>query len=272
MGLDIYLYEYDDFAATRAAEQEYEQISEKIWDKFDLKYEHMTDAQKNECRDEAAAVATRMGLGEYGEDEARKRKIELDSKTDPKHLFKIGYFRSSYNEGGINSQMDTAIGKDLYWVFDRTRDDDYEFRPDWARVKARALQCVEQWKAKFPDGKPLRVMRIETRMGFTESPKIDAADALNIVQKMIAERKPDNDFGNCFSNRDGLFLLDEEPIHFLAFIPGLAFGRDPCVYGVYRDDAEGVAWYWNALNIIAETCDYVLSQPDPQKFYVHWSG
>ena len=38
----------------------------------------------------------------------------MDSVKYPLHLFKIGYFRSSYNTNGYNSVVSDLIGKSLY--------------------------------------------------------------------------------------------------------------------------------------------------------------
>lgn len=48
----------------------------------------------------------------------------------------------------------------------------------------------------------------------------------------------------------------------------------PCMYMVYKASAEDTEYYEQALEIVAETCEYVLKQPkkDQNKFYLHWSG
>ena len=62
-----------------------------------------------------------------------------------------------------------------------------------------------------------------------------------------------------------------EPMRVRAAIPGVHFGR-PCVWAVYEDSDENMRWYEQALEIVIETCDYVLAQGDAQKFWLHWSG
>ncbi len=42
------------------------------------------------------------------------------------------------------------------------------------------------------------------------------------------------------------------------------------VFVVY--EVDDLDWYLQALDIVVETCDYVLAQPDINKYVLHWSG
>ncbi len=44
----------------------------------------------------------------------------------------------------------------------------------------------------------------------------------------------------------------------------------PCTYLVY--EAGDMDWYKQALEIVVEMIEWVLGQPDPSKFYLHWSS
>jgi hypothetical protein len=33
-----------------------------------------------------------------------------------------------------------------------------------------------------------------------------------------------------------------------------------------------MGWYIEALDVVIETCEWVLKQADRDKFYMHWSG
>ncbi len=46
MGLDIYLKRYENFEATRSAEAKYEEESNKIWEEGGVKYDDMTEEEK----------------------------------------------------------------------------------------------------------------------------------------------------------------------------------------------------------------------------------
>jgi hypothetical protein len=59
-----------------------------------------------------------MGLDIYLEFGKDGENIQQNSKKYPTHYFKVGYFRSSYNEWGLNRVLTKTIGKDLYYIFE----------------------------------------------------------------------------------------------------------------------------------------------------------
>jgi len=42
------------------------------------------------------------------------------------------------------------------------------------------------------------------------------------------------------------------------------------IYIVHKD--SGLGWYVEALEIVVETIEYVLNQPDPETYYLVWSS
>ena len=78
-----------------------------------------------------------------------------------------------------------------------------------------------------------------------------------------------------FSNQAGEFFLNGLKVQ--AFIHGttsLLRQSSYCVYAVVEKNKEKPEnnWYLQALQIMAETCKYVLSQPDKGVYYLYWSG
>jgi len=154
MGLDVYLKWYDDYDAVQAKESAASKKSEEIWAEYP-KYDECTEEQKNEARDRIHEWNRDHGVDEWGsvDDEGQAKRIEEPSTIDPDHMFKIGYFRSSYNDGGLNSIMQEQLGgRDLYWVFQPPEDREYCFCPDWAIARGRINQLVSEWKEKLEDG------------------------------------------------------------------------------------------------------------------------
>jgi len=47
------------------------------------------------------------------------------------------------------------------------------------------------------------------------------------------------------------------------------FGERDCVYVVTESDNS---WYLQALEIVRETIEYVLSRENKEQYYLHWSG
>jgi hypothetical protein len=263
MGLDVYLYRYDDFAATKEAEAKAEAFSETAWNHDGKKYEEMSDAEKEESRSTCAAFNASIGLDQWGDDKTRKQKIELPSAKYPDHYFKIGYFRSSYNEGGINSIARNAIGMELGDIF--PAHEEYCFQPDWSLARESAVEFHRRLAA----APTLRVSTVDAIGLFDGQSKVGAPEALSIVQRERGGWQTRNQEWGSYSNRDGNFYVKPFPI--IAAVPGSGLFGGPCVHLVY-DDAEGFAWYVNAAEIIIETIDYVLAQPDREKYWLHWSG
>lgn len=272
MGLDVYLYKCADRKQAKQIEEQYESKCEAIWKKHtgDKAYGDCTEAEKDAAHRETKKLAKAMGIGEYGS-HSSVEKVELDSVTDAKHLFKIGYFRSSYNDGGINSWLRRMGQPDLYWVFGQKKEPDYEFTPNWKQVKQRALKIVEALDA-LGDDASLDCFDVTPNLFTGPHEKVvDEKSAMLAWQETVAGRKADSDFTD-FENGYGHFFMNGFKV--LALIPGVKefLGRKlPATYVVYRKE-DGVKWYQDALRIVAETADYVLAQDNPKDFYVHWSA
>jgi len=45
-------------------------------------------------------------------------------------------------------------------------------------------------------------------------------------------------------------------------------------WGEYPEEKKenGLSWYVHALEIVKETIEYVMKQPDQNLYYLHWSG
>ena len=246
MGLDVYLYKITNHDAMMKWEEEREGIDED---------------------EEAKWIAAHPAPGE-------KTKIEIDSKVDSKHYFKIGYFRSSYNCSGIDRVLGDAVNVRLSTIFGVGRDD-YEFQPDWTKSRDRAVEARETYAAFTETNGGLRVFDVGTHL-FSDSAKVTSGqEALIVVTREIRKLKTESSgFGGSYSCRDGDFFLNsKEPLEVVALIPGIrkrSFGGlEPAVYVVSRLESD---WYLTALDIVIETIDYVLSQSDPGLYWLHWSG
>lgn len=261
MGLDVYLTRHEDREGARSREKRYEELC------GELSARNLPDAQERAKRQE---IGRELGLDEWGEDLSTKT-INEPSALDPEHYFKIGYFRSSYNEGGLNSYVRRVLGVDgLYEVFPDAKGDAFEFQPDWAAAKQRALDMAGGL-ADHTASQPYDVLEVR------HNPFVDPKDlpegpnaALGVFRATIG-RNAQGSFGS----RDGEFFLDK-PLSVRAAVLGkrrcLHSGEpEPAVYLVF-DAPNQHEWYATALRIVAETCDYVLRQPDVAKYWLRWSA
>lgn len=213
-----------------------------------------------------------MGLDVYLE--YRKDSIELDSKLYPEHMFKIGYFRSSYNDGGINSVLERMGVPTLYDIFPHS-DKKYQFKPNWKeslKLVNEALVAFNHAANGF-SGKYDCFDIGATNLFTGPSPVQDEKTALKIFKDELETNK--SGFTN-YSNRQGHFY--GEAVTVRGFVPGVNCLGQPCVYVITerqkneKGEDENLKWYREALEIVRETIEYVIAQKDPQNYSLSWSG
>lgn len=269
MGLDIYLYRYENRQATEELEAQHNEKSEANWTSAG-KYDDLTDDVKDRIRAENKAMAVSMGLNEGGDD-PRKQCIEIQHPKYPDHYFKIGYFRSSYNGGGINRVLSNLGLPDLYELFNRDNESAYVWAPDWTMCMVRVNEVIEKLRAA-PNYCCFEVDANE----FSDR-KLPATqgEALAIA---VAKLKEATSFGeDGFSNIDGHFFPNG--IKVFALLPGQ---RQSIFGALHKVDAKRATtyvvteseneWYVQALEIVRDTIQYVIDQPDKDKYFLHWSS
>lgn len=257
MGLDIYLYKYENKKLTDDLEKQYEDYSEIIWND---NYDSLNDNEKENKRQKLKGFALSIGLDEHGEDK-NKLKIEQDSSIDKDHYFKVGYFRSSYNDGGINRVLENLNVPGLYEIFNPN--DKYEFQPDWNKALENCNKSIELLEAKG------------NYRCFDVSPNIFGNNTVcksekEAMDSFIEETKRETSMES-YSSRKGHFFL-KEPLKVLGLLVGTnnILTKDlPCTYVICEGENQ---WYINALKIVRETIEYVLQQPDIDKYWLHWSA
>jgi hypothetical protein len=203
--------------------------------------------------------------------------IELASKKHPEEHFKVGYFRSSYNGSGTNQVLGKAGVMTLNEIFD-VKGDEYLQFPDWDASLVRAKKAL----ADLQDAAKNKNYGVqEMKYEFIASPRAaapvnDELEALNSFMEEVKQHTPkegekDSGFRD-YSCSKGEFHLDGEKV--FGFIHGMKkhflSGRpEPCLYIVTQGYLEH---YVPSLEIVVETIEYVLAQPDREKFYMRWSG
>jgi len=270
MGLDIYLEWFDDFKGTQELEAEYEKRSSEVWAGRDVdeEYEKLTDDEKNDIREANEKIAKEMGLDVWGceKRETEKKSIEFDSKRYPGHYFNVGYFRSSYNEGGIERILENLGLRTMEEIFnyDRTAEN-YYFQPNWKK----ALKNVKEVIVELREKGAVRCFASDGNI-FKDATIHTAAEAIAAYENEVNRKikAGDSDLYN-YSNGTGQFHLDK-PLEVVALIPGThnILGERDCVYVVTKSDND---WYIEALEIIQETIEYVLAKKDKEKYYLSWS-
>ena len=272
MGLDIYLKRYQNYEDTREREDKHNKFSEEIWqdpEKEYGEYEKIPEEKKEEIRKKVDDYAVSLGLDKWGSDKDNVESIEMDHPNYQDHYFKIGYFRSSYNESGINRILENFGLMELSEIF--AHDGEYHFQPDWAASKERAIKTLEGMK-KAGNYRVESMYTHTLNKDFPKSPDEALKMFLEETEKHSESKKnhPEAEEYN-YSNAKGHFY-PAEPLKVLAVIPGESryiFNDRPCLFVIKEGDND---WYIKALEIVIATCDYVLSQPNINQYYLHWSG
>jgi hypothetical protein len=283
MGLDVYLYHCPNRAQAKAAEDKVEKFSEEDYEKYcsGEKYTALseTEQDKEYKKHKKRVKEFAVSLGCTGEDEVHKdvTQIEKPSKIHPKNYFKIGYFRSSYNDSGINQYFKRLGLSDLYDIFEPG--DEYEFTPDWRLALERVEATITAYKKILEHNDGLDVLKMSYNIFINEPSAKSEKEAL---EKAVAELKRKSPFG-AYSNSVGDFYpegLDVRGIIMGSETPLLGRKNQvaPCTYIIYKKKEKkkhkkGTGdFYLEALEIVQETLEFVLSQDDPQNYYFHWSS
>lgn len=257
MGLDVYLYRRENNVAKGLLEAEYQQYQED--NKLDW-----GDPKLKE-------FAESRGLNEYGQIDDGTR-IELDSTKHPDNMFKIGYMRSSYNGAGINSILQDAIGKDLYYIFDQGNVQTANGIVSWTDSLQLCKEVTQEFQEYVDQTHGFDVMEIPTNFfSVGSNPEINAPRAAMdaFLEEFNRDNKP---FEGGYSNAKGDFFLNS-PIEVYALIDGWTshIKEVPVVYAITKRK-HGYDFYFEALEIVQEMIEWVLAQKDPENYYFRWSG
>jgi hypothetical protein len=272
MGLDIYLKKYNNYENTISREKKYSDFSEEIWkapEKEYGDYDKIPEEVKESIRKKTNEYAASLGLNSWGSDEDNIESAKKDHPDYPDHYFKIGYFRSSYNESGINRILSNFGLMTLDGIFNH--DGEYHFQPDWEASKKRAQVTLEEFKKQGN----YRVEAMYTHSLAKDFPKT-SDEALKVYMEELERTKesraknPDSEAYN-YSNAKGAFF-PAETLKVHAVIPGTnkyIFDERPCLFVIKEGNND---WYIQALEIVIATCNYALEQENINQYYLHWSG
>jgi hypothetical protein len=274
-----------DKAECERLETEYEERTDAIWaETRHLEYKDIPQSQIEEIRAKCDAVAEELGMGKHGTLPLHlNRDPETPESTiNPEHLFKIGYFRSSYNAGGINSVVRQMTGKEgLNWVFEK-EDNEYTFQPNWTRAANRAQMLIAEMKAKTED-QGGHMFVIESSV----NPFVDPADvehmcsskedALKLYRQEYSRQAEIHEDArkSGYSNISGHWFIGK-PLEAVGVVMGIEkhwLGTKQVVtYVICKGTDEVLESYLDSLRIVIETCEWVIAQPTPENYWLRWSA
>lgn len=314
MGLDVYLYHYDgdtniknEHALLNEHVKHIDNLIKPIW---------QSDCDREVAIKKSKIVASRyfekhnlpLKVNEFGPS-IQETAINHDSSLYPNHIFKIGYFRSSYNSNGFNNYMLNTCDYDLGKIFEPT---EYLTLPNWKKAKIRASHAVKQ--IQFADG--FDIMSLSSSVLdilFNIQPDMSYYDQL----KKYRSAKPSEDMilfedplvvyavtNNCIICKKGNnYEVFDIPFSFIEYeekqkalkkffnhqkrkkfdryrdIDGHFFFDGLKVFAIIRNEPlfsfiikTDKQFYAQASEIILETINWVLDKNDPENYYFYWSG
>ncbi len=256
MGLDVYLYHFlIDQAEVIRREREYWTGSEQIWGEVanGRSYDLLSEGEQNLIQSRENALATELGLNEEGEHPG-KVEVEIDHPQYPDHIFKIGYWRSSYNESGINSLLRCNFNTDLYRLMGHESRESWQY-PNWEECSTRVKQLLDSFRERRDN-----MYQVLSSQVYGEGP----ATQEEALRLFLDEKNNRSHHFDSYSSSLGEFWFGE-PAHICAIMPSRSHGT----WLIVKPETD---WYVQALEIVKETCDYVLDQEDPEKYFLYWSG
>jgi len=218
----------------------------------------------------AKTIPTNDDMNDENEKAFKEEGVETPSLRYPKHYFKIGYFRSSYNESGINTVLGNAIGTDLYDIFD-VGADSYVVSPNWEMALIKVNKAIKDYTELIES--PMGKYSVTTIHNFTRGNVKNPKEALDVFREELEKKKKDDRTFDSYICSLGNFYLGS-PLKVAGIISGSGTGfREGETYVIYEMDKEAEGdFYLQALEIVQETIEYVLAQKDKLKYYLHWSG
>lgn len=280
MGLDVYLYHSNDWEKSLRIEQEIDELERRVWDDCKDSDEPITDEAFREYRLTLLSEAEKQGftvIRYASEDNTGTKDTSFiidtgiaeytkDSELYPEHLFKMGYFRSSYNDAGFNNVMRSMGFPDLYDVFKTVSDvDDTSYKViDWEAARACIDLAIEKMSSTLPTGLWFLDLNKVSYYGKGGKEVPSAAEALSITEKELESSLSEKTPFSSYANANGEFYT--KGLQTVAIV-----GRRWLVYKLDETDG-GIDWYLKAAKIVKETIDFVLGHPDPQNWRLYWSS
>lgn len=186
----------------------------------------------------------------------RRGSEDVEHPPSIDHEFRIGYWYSPYTFSGLDSVLRNTIGRGLWSLLSdyeyNTARDTTEVFPDWKAMLKRAEQLREDFLAWVKE------------YGSVVATAVVVEDA-NIPAGMHSWPRAVELF--CKHKDDDPTLV--EPKTVLTCIPGYDPYDRKVVYAIRPADGF-YDWYVDALQVVVETIQWVLSQDDPSEYIMVW--
>jgi hypothetical protein len=210
------------------------------------------------------------------------KRLGMPSKKYPDLLFEIGYFRSSYNSFGINRLLninfDTEIGK----LFGFDEESEIEFK-DGPKEDDYIPLCEINWQCSLDNLKELYEkmstaemyyynINIGSTLSFNEmiskTEYETKTEMNNLIKKERSGPYADSDLSICGYTIMTKKLFNIMRLHVMELIKDRVYNFG-LVAGLKVDD--DYRYYLKCIEVMMETCKYVLTEQNPKECYLYFS-
>ncbi len=192
--------------------------------------------------------------------------VNLPSAKYPDHLFKIGYFRSSYNGSGFNSVMGSLGVPDLYDIFPH-KDESRMDPVDWQAEMGIAQDALAKLREAV-DGEIGKVAAMSVISGGEGIESEHAALSIYLSEAAKWKDKESDHLGDGYFTRGGSFFPKGITVRAI-FRAASPYVNSIVVYDMPKGSYQH---YVESMEIVVETVEWVLAQPNPQDYWLYWSG
>jgi hypothetical protein len=233
----------------------------------------MSEDEKEIVRARIKAKAVELGLNPDGSYPGMESLPETPSAKYPEHMFNLGYWRSSYNDGGINSVARSRNLPGLYEIMEPPGDE-YYFKPDWRACLERAEKAVQAWREAEADPANAYGVIEEQMNQFSGLQNLGTkGDSARLTHEKISGERH---FTGGFGCREGSFYPEGIEVVGIRLGETKSWNKQmvPTVHIIYKlkDGKNPLTWYRESIEIVHETILHMMQRPDADQIYVAWSG
>jgi len=264
--LEISLIKFNDFAKTLLVEKKWDDSHSDIFEEIAKGREKLEDEDYAQLRRNVSVLSGAMGLSDKGEDYKNKEFIELESTVHPSHPFRVGTLFDTMDEFALSVVLGNMGIPTLHDIFSDQQEyvDDgggIEYvRPDWPVCLDTVFDAVRMLKERMNSGEDLMVSTVSLPASMVGVCPTGPSSAIEHYKKELQYARAKGIDKN-YHNSAGWYFT-HKALSIRAAIPGtktIDGASVPVTYLVYNVNME---WYLNALLIVRETIEYVLSQPE----------
>ena len=205
-------------------------------------------------------LSDHLNLNPWGR--GKREQIIMDSLKYPDHSYSIGRFMNGQGPKDLGKVLsDLKIGS-LEWIFNYNFEEGIEYRPNWVLALERVKESLSLLNAT-------PYYRNE-RIKFSADLKgpLNSSEVMEIFYQEL-NKYPSLSEETNYKNSKGDFYF-QKPLEISAIIPSSSSNAstgatESYLHIIYKEDS---IFYKEALEIVQETCEWVLSQKDPENYWL----